>query len=233
MIRRGIRFGRWWLAPVVVGLLLATGAVTALAFHDFTDVGDDDFFHDDVSWLKANAITLGCTPTDYCPDDNVTRGQMAAFLHRIAAVENTGHFSCPGTGFRAVADATRSWPGGSGVQTSDGGVFTCNAVLPHGATVRSVSFAVQDATDTAEVMCKLWRNNLVTSPGSGSVMGDAGATGVVSAPGDTQLSTAVIADAVVNNSAHTYSLSCTLGAGFSIRLWGATVEYTTLGVPAP
>ncbi|HEX2369242.1 MAG TPA: S-layer homology domain-containing protein [Acidimicrobiia bacterium] len=32
--------------------------------------------------LAASDITQGCTPTSFCPDDPVTRAQMAAFLNR-------------------------------------------------------------------------------------------------------------------------------------------------------
>ena len=49
-----------------------------------------DFFTDDagsihevnINRLAASGITTGCTATTYCPSDEVTRGQMAAFLHR-------------------------------------------------------------------------------------------------------------------------------------------------------
>lgn len=42
-------------------------------------------FVDDIEWLANAGITKGCNPPDndkYCPDSNVTRGQMAAFLVR-------------------------------------------------------------------------------------------------------------------------------------------------------
>jgi hypothetical protein len=51
----------------------------------FDDVPTTHTFHGDVEWLAAEAITRGCNPpanTLFCPDDSVTRGQMAAFLHR-------------------------------------------------------------------------------------------------------------------------------------------------------
>jgi S-layer homology domain len=32
--------------------------------------------------MKELGITAGCSPTQYCPDDPVTRGQMAVFLIR-------------------------------------------------------------------------------------------------------------------------------------------------------
>ena len=38
-----------------------------------------------IEWLAAEGITKGCNPplnTRFCPDNNVTRGQMATFLTR-------------------------------------------------------------------------------------------------------------------------------------------------------
>jgi hypothetical protein len=54
---------------------------------------DIDWFHDDqasafessINALRAAGITIGCDPADpghYCPDDAVTRGQMATFFAR-------------------------------------------------------------------------------------------------------------------------------------------------------
>lgn len=45
---------------------------------------DDEgsIFEEDVNALAASGITAGCSATKYCPDAKVTRGQMAAFLHR-------------------------------------------------------------------------------------------------------------------------------------------------------
>jgi S-layer homology domain len=39
-------------------------------------------FENNINRLAAAGITSGCTPTTYCPNLDVTRGQMAAFLHR-------------------------------------------------------------------------------------------------------------------------------------------------------
>jgi hypothetical protein len=50
----------------------------------FTD-DDGNVFEDDIERLRAAGVTLGCNPPKndrYCPDDPVTRGQMAAFLYR-------------------------------------------------------------------------------------------------------------------------------------------------------
>ncbi len=45
---------------------------------------DDDgsVFETDIAWLAATGITKGCAAGRFCPDSSVTRGQMAAFLHR-------------------------------------------------------------------------------------------------------------------------------------------------------
>jgi hypothetical protein len=61
--------------------------VTAVASHQFTDVPNSNIFHADIAWLADNGVTKGCNPpanTMYCPEANVTRQQMAAFMHRLA-----------------------------------------------------------------------------------------------------------------------------------------------------
>ncbi len=47
----------------------------------FTD-DNNSIFESDIEWLAESGITSGCGPTTFCPTDNVTRGQMAAFLVR-------------------------------------------------------------------------------------------------------------------------------------------------------
>lgn len=59
-----------------------------------TFVDDDGHtFEADIEWLAAEGITRGCNPPvndRFCPDDFVTRGQMAAFLVRAFGYENDG-----------------------------------------------------------------------------------------------------------------------------------------------
>ncbi len=46
---------------------------------------DSSVFQADINWLSAAGITQGCNPPTgdrFCPDEPVTRGQMAAFLAR-------------------------------------------------------------------------------------------------------------------------------------------------------
>ena len=73
------------LVVLIVILFMIPVAVTA-AGGPFTD-DDDSVFEPDIEWMAAHGITFGCNPPandNYCPDDNVTRGQMAAFMHRLA-----------------------------------------------------------------------------------------------------------------------------------------------------
>ncbi|MBT8462618.1 MAG: hypothetical protein KJO44_08880 [Gemmatimonadetes bacterium] len=51
----------------------------------FWDVDDTHVFSADVAWLADQSVTRGCNAPwndEFCPDDPVTRGQMAAFLVR-------------------------------------------------------------------------------------------------------------------------------------------------------
>jgi hypothetical protein len=64
----------------VTAVLLAIPAIS-IAADRITDVPSSHTFHDDISWLADRGITRGCNPPandEYCPDDSVTRGQMAA-----------------------------------------------------------------------------------------------------------------------------------------------------------
>ena len=71
---------------------MAAFLVRALGLTDSgtTDFVDDDtsIFEADIEKLAAAGITKGCNPpenTRFCPEDRVTRGQMAAFLNRAVA----------------------------------------------------------------------------------------------------------------------------------------------------
>lgn len=58
----------------------------------FVDTGSSSFI-DDIEWLAAEGITRGCNPPvndRFCPTSPVTRGQMAAFLHRALPDLPTG-----------------------------------------------------------------------------------------------------------------------------------------------
>jgi hypothetical protein len=55
----------------------------------FTDVSPTDIFCKQVHYIATQNVTLGCSLTEYCPTDTVTRLQMAAFVAK-ATVAPTG-----------------------------------------------------------------------------------------------------------------------------------------------
>ena len=68
--------------------------------HPFEDVIGEDW-NKAVSWMYTNNITTGKTPTAFAPNDTLTRGEVAAFLHRLAGRPHaTSH---------PFADVTAPW----------------------------------------------------------------------------------------------------------------------------
>ncbi len=79
-----------WLVGLVVAVVVLLGGVfiggglVTRATNDFPDVPTGAFYHDSVSFIKAKGITAGCGGGNYCPNNGVTRGEMAVFLERLA-----------------------------------------------------------------------------------------------------------------------------------------------------
>ncbi|HEV2951905.1 MAG TPA: S-layer homology domain-containing protein, partial [Actinomycetota bacterium] len=49
-------------------------------------IDDETSIHEpNINLVARDGIATGCGGTNYCPTANVTRGQMAAFLHRADA----------------------------------------------------------------------------------------------------------------------------------------------------
>lgn len=87
-----ITVGRRGVRAIVMGLVVLALAVpaTVLASHAFTDVPNSHPFHTDIGAMVTRGISpTGCGGGNYCPDANVTRGQMAAFINRIFSAEGT------------------------------------------------------------------------------------------------------------------------------------------------
>ena len=77
---------RTLLVTAVIAAMLAPVAASA-AISRFGDVPDSNVFVHDIEWLADSGVTRGCNPPAndmFCPDDPVSRSQMAAFLHRFA-----------------------------------------------------------------------------------------------------------------------------------------------------
>lgn len=80
-----------FLAVLTAILALLPGAATAQT--NFEDVPSDHIFSTEIRWLAERGTTLGCNPPAnnlFCPDETVTRGQMAAFLSRTLGLTQSG-----------------------------------------------------------------------------------------------------------------------------------------------
>lgn len=100
------------LLAVVAYRLAASPAHAAVCNSTFVDVSNSAIYCQAAQWLKARSITLGCTDTaHFCPDDAVTRAQMALFLNRmsLALEPDFEHVSQPfsvSSGFSSVVCQT-------------------------------------------------------------------------------------------------------------------------------
>jgi regulation of enolase protein 1 (concanavalin A-like superfamily) len=71
------------LATAIVIGMFGVAAAPAGGYAGFGDIALGRFFTEAVQWMVDNKYTTGITPTCFAPDDPVTRGQAATFLHRI------------------------------------------------------------------------------------------------------------------------------------------------------
>jgi hypothetical protein len=79
----GTPANRRWKAALIAALVAGplVGALgTAWAVQTFPDVPPGHIFHEEIEWGAANGIINGYTNGNFGPDDNVNRGQAAAFL---------------------------------------------------------------------------------------------------------------------------------------------------------
>jgi parallel beta-helix repeat protein len=76
----------------MAAFLVRALSLPSTSWDSFRD-DEDSIFEDAINALAAAGITNGCNPptnTHYCPDDAVTRGQMAALLVRAFDYDNPG-----------------------------------------------------------------------------------------------------------------------------------------------
>jgi hypothetical protein len=119
-------------AVILISILSSSlTAITVLAW-PFSDVNSSDWFYNDVLWLDNNGITHGCDASHYCPNSNVTRAEMAAFLHREAGVQVVAGFHVQRSGsdvyvsdyFNNINGAAPSKSGSNGFYDFDMGFTT-------------------------------------------------------------------------------------------------------------
>lgn len=136
---RWSRRGKLALAALAGAVIVAVPA--AWAGHMFSDVPDAYPHHDDISAIALAGITTGktCTPPGtpptYCPEEGVTRGQMASFPRR-----GMGRLSFRGTSLRPVPTSEAAWDS-----------YPIRPGLPAGALAGAAGFIKADSTITVRL----------------------------------------------------------------------------------
>ncbi len=72
-------------AMLVTMLYRAEGEPTAVSDAKFEDIDQKAYYADAVAWAAENGIVTGYSDTEFAPDKNVTREQIATILFRYAA----------------------------------------------------------------------------------------------------------------------------------------------------
>jgi hypothetical protein len=113
--------------------------------------------YDDIVYIADLGVTKGCNPptnTEYCPDDVVSRGEMAAFLVRALGLTD---------------DGGKDW-----FSDDDGSVFEgdinklAQAGITKGCNAAGTKFCPGDAVSRGEMAAFLVRAFGYTDPGAGN-----------------------------------------------------------------
>src|SRR5687767_3546171 len=132
------------LVPTVA-VLRADDTHRPMQAHDFTDVpvAGKEFMEPFINAFYHQGITTGCNPSplQYCPEQNVTRGEMAVFVGRALgyveaaniALNTRAYFKNNGSGYGMVAASVN----GFGMRAS--GVYGVEAYGTFGSGVHANS----------------------------------------------------------------------------------------------
>ncbi len=88
---------------IVTMLYRLEGEPAVTAECPFDDVDAGDYYHDAVVWASENGIVNGISDTEYAPNANITREQLAAMMNRYA--EFKGYDVSASTSLGGFADA--------------------------------------------------------------------------------------------------------------------------------
>jgi hypothetical protein len=119
---------------IVAAFVLFLVPVAAIAAGGFTDVEEDSVFKADIAWLADAGVTQGCNPPSndrFCPGSNVTREQMAAFMHRLATNQVVDAKTALTAGHAAEADVAAVAGNAANADKLDGKDSTAFAVSGH------------------------------------------------------------------------------------------------------
>jgi hypothetical protein len=122
------------LLMAIAVLAVMTIPIAAMASAGFDDVADDNIFTADIQWLADAGVTKGCNPpanTKYCPEANVTRQQIAAFMHRLGTNQVVDAGALQGhTAAQLAPRAVSNHESNKGVQVALGTVVQTTITAP-------------------------------------------------------------------------------------------------------
>jgi serine protease AprX len=95
------------LGPMIRSGAIVAGGQTLNIYQgiNFADVSANDLFYNEIGKLSARGVTLGCGGGNFCPNDPVTRDQMAAFI-----IRTRGEFNPPTPGTQRFNDVPPANP---------------------------------------------------------------------------------------------------------------------------
>ena len=76
--------GNMTRAMLVTVLYRLDGADAPAKASGFTDVADGEWYADAIAWAAENGIVVGISETEFAPNENITREQLAAVFYRYA-----------------------------------------------------------------------------------------------------------------------------------------------------
>jgi hypothetical protein len=123
------------LAVLTIALALVVPGV-ALASHLFDDVDNSSPFHGNISALALSGVTAGCGGNNFCPGDNVTREQMAAFMTR---------------GMGRIAEANLTFKANTPTTQTTSWAFSITPGIPGGAVAGATQFIKVHAVVTLQM----------------------------------------------------------------------------------
>ncbi len=80
-------------AQTVTFIWRSKGSPKTTGQNSFTDVNENSYYYDAVSWAAQNGITSGTSATEFSPEKIVTRAQVVCFLHRADGLGNSNKSS--------------------------------------------------------------------------------------------------------------------------------------------
>ncbi len=140
------------LTSLVAFLVFATAAPAAAA-GGFGDVEDGSYYTDAVSWMVDQGITTGVEPGCFGPNENVSRGQIAAFLYRL----DSSLGNDPQSGAHPFTDVIASYQ-----QAPVGWLYTAGISTGTSAT----TFTPGAAISRGDFAVMLWRYAGQPTPGT-------------------------------------------------------------------